>query len=309
MWRDVEADAELQGIRQQVINGDSGPTGYTVEQGRLLFKDKLVLPRHSKWVSIFFNEFHGGVVGGHSGVQKTYQRLAREVYWKGMKGDIAKRVAECDVCQRQKYSTMAPSGLLQPLELPTTVWSEITMDFIDGLPRSEGYTVIFVVVDRLSKYAHFIPVRHPYTAPIIANLFVKEIVRLHGVPESIVSDRDKVFLSHFWKELFRLQGTTLKRSTAYHPQTDGQTEVVNRCLETYLRCFVGDTPKKWVTWLPWAEYWYNTSFHTSTKTTPFRVLYGRDPPRLLYPENTGRRCGPVFGGKRSGFAGIKGLFV
>lgn len=283
--KDLEDDVEIQSLKRKIAEDESIPEGYTVESGNLLFKGRLVLPKGSGWIPVLCHEFHSSVIGGHSGVQKTYQRMAREVYWAGMKGDVAKFVAECDVCQRQKYSTMAPSGLLQPLALPTTVWSELTMDFIDGLPRSEGFTVIFVVVDRLSKYAHFIPLKHPYTAPMVATIFIKEVVRLHGVPESIVSDRDKVFLSNFWKELFKLLGTTLKRSTAYHPQTDGQTEVVNRCVETYLRCFVTDTPKKWVTWLPWAEYWYNTCFHTSTKTTPFRVLYGRDPPHLLHYGN------------------------
>lgn len=116
------------------------------------------------------------------------------------------------------------------------------------------------------------------------------MVRLHGVPESIVSDRDRVFLSHFWRELFRMQGTILKRSTAYHPQTDGQSEVVNRSIETYLRCFVSETPKQWARWLAWAEYWYNTLHHTSAKATPFKILYDRDPPQLVY---YGRETTPI----------------
>lgn len=107
------------------------------------------------------------------------------------------------------------------------------------------------------------------------------MVRLHGIPCSIVSDLDKVFLSLFWTELFRLQGTSLKRSTTYHSQTDGQMEVVNRCIETYLRCFTSDKPRQWLRWLPWVEYWYNTSFHTSAQTTLIRILYSHDPPPLI----------------------------
>lgn len=123
------------------------------------------------------------------------------------------------------------------------------MDFIVGLPKSKGYEAILVVVDRLSKYSHFIAIKHPYTARSIAEVFVKEVVRLHGILNSIVSDRDPLFVSNFWRELFKLQGTTLNMSSTYHPQSDGQTEVINRCLVTYLRCFISEQPRTWSHWL------------------------------------------------------------
>ena len=155
------------------------------------------------------------------------------------------------------------------------------MAFIEKLPCSDGFDWLLVVVDRLTKYAHFIPLKHPFTAPIVAVAFVKEAVRLHGFLQTIVSDRDKLFLSHFWTDFFRLQSTSLNHSSAYYPQSDGQTEVVNRSIETYLRYFIGDKPKQWVKWLPWAEFWYNTSYHTTTNTTPFVAHYHRVSPPLL----------------------------
>ncbi|GJR71554.1 putative mitochondrial protein [Tanacetum coccineum] len=255
--------------------------GYSSVDGEIRYRGRLVLPRTSEWIPRIFAEFHGGTMGGHEGTQKTYHRMARELYWVGMRRDVAKLVAECGVCQKNKYSNRSPAGLLQPLELPFRVWEDLTMDFVEGLPKSAGYSVIMVVVDRLSKSAHFIPMKHPFTASSVATVFVREIVRLHGIPCSIISDRDKIFVSHFWRELFKYQGTVLKRSTAYHPQTDGQSEVVNRSLETYLRCFASERPKEWAKWLPWAEYWYNTSFHSGIGRTPFKVLYGRDPSRLM----------------------------
>jgi hypothetical protein len=148
------------------------------------------------------------------------------------------------------------------------------MDFIDGLPKSEGYSVILVVVDRLTKYAHFMPLKHPYTSSSVALVLFNNIVKLHGVPKTIVSDRDKVFTSNVWKELFRLLDTQLCTSSSYHAPTGGQSERVNQCLETYLRCAVSSTPKQWLKWLPLAELWYNSSYHTSLKCSLSRHCMG-----------------------------------
>jgi len=171
--------------------------------------------------------------------------------------------------------------LLQPLDVPSQVWADISMDFIDGLPKVHGKSVILTVVDRFSKYAHFIALSHSYTAASVARTFFEGIVRLHGFPNSIVSDRDPVFTSNLWRDLFKLAGVKLRLSTAFHPQIDGQSEIVNKVISMYLRCATGDRPRSWVDWLSWAEYCYNTSFHTALRATPFEVVYGRAPPPLL----------------------------
>jgi len=151
---------------------------------------------------------------------------------------------------------------------------------VEALPRVRGKSVIFTVVDRFSKYCHFIPLGHPYSAESVAQAFFTDIVRLHGMPQSMVSDRDLVFTSTFWRELMWLMGTKLHMTTAFHPQSDGQTEAANRVIVMYLRCLTGDRPRQWLRWLPWAEYIYNTAFQTSLCDTPFRVVYGRDPPTI-----------------------------
>ena len=199
--------------------------------------------------------------------------MAGEWYWEGMQKHVTRYVQECQVCQQAKSSNQSLAGLLQNPPIPSQVWEHVTMDFIEGLPKSNGVGTILVVIDRLTKYGHFIALKHPFTALQVAEKFVKEVVRLHGFPTSIVSDHDKVFMSVFWREVFQLQQTQLLRNTAYHPQTDGQSEIVNKMVETYLRYFVNRQPKHWVRWLHWTEFCYNTSPHLSIKMTPFQALY------------------------------------
>jgi hypothetical protein len=226
---------------------------------------------------------------GHEGVQKTLHRLCSDFYIPGDRMLVQDWVRSCAVCQCNKTDALRPAGLLQPLEVPSQVWADISMDFIEGLPKVGGKSVILTVVDRFSKYAHFIALSHPYIAASVARAFFDGIIRLHGFPSSIVSDRDPVFTGHVWRDLFKMAGVTLRMSTAFHPQTDEQSEVVNKVIAMYLRCVTGDRPRAWVDWLSWAEYCYNTSFHTALCATPFEVVYGRPPPPILpYRPGTAR---------------------
>nr|GEU73097.1 hypothetical protein [Tanacetum cinerariifolium] len=196
---------------------------------------------------VWDKHFHDEAISGHSGAHVTMKKLGLLFYWKGLKKVVKQMIRDCNVCQRQKPDLSAYHVLIQPLSIPERIWKEISMDFIKKLPTSHVKSVILVVVDRLSKYAHFNPLTHPFTASQVAQVFLDQVYKLHGLPESIVSDRDKVFLSNFWKALFVELKVKLKLSTAYHPQTD-------------------------------AEFWYNTNYHTSTKTTPYEVVYCQTPP-------------------------------
>jgi hypothetical protein len=155
------------------------------------------------------------------------------------------------------------------------------MDFIDGFLKVGGKSVVLTIVYKFSKFAHFITLGHPYYAPSVAKTFFKGVVRLHGFLCSVVSDRDSVFTSSFWVKLFKLVGVKLQMSSAFHPQSDGQSEVVNHVIIIYLHCLAGDCPKSWLRWLPWAEYCNNTSFQTTLKCSLFQVVYDREPPTLM----------------------------
>src|SRR6266540_33248 len=193
-----------------------------------------------------------------------------------MKREIARYVAECDVCQKVKADHLKPAGMLQPLSIPAWKWEDIHMDFIVGLPRTaKGSDSIWVVIDRLTKSAHFIPVRTKYPVRKYAELYIARIVSLHGVPKTITSDRGPQFVSHFEEHLHSALGTRLIRSSAYHPQTSGQVKRVNQVLEDMLRACALSFAKTWDECLPLAEFSYNNRYQKSLKMAPFEALYGR----------------------------------
>jgi hypothetical protein len=220
------------------------------------------------------------VIVGHSSFQKTYASARCYFFWAGLKKDILQFVTKCEVCQRNKGETVKSPGILQPLPIPSFLWIEISMDSIVSLPKDRNKSFIMVVADILSNYAHFFPLPHPFTPSLVTQVFLDHIFKLHGMQTSIVSDRDPTFANTFWKELFKLQGTQLNISTSYHPHYDGQMEVVNKYLETYLHFFPSKKRHQWVKWFPLAEWWYNTSYHTTTKMTPYEVVYGKSPQRM-----------------------------
>ncbi|WVZ93330.1 hypothetical protein U9M48_039317, partial [Paspalum notatum var. saurae] len=205
-------------------------------QGVLWFKNRLVVPKDMELRKKILEEAHNSVLAMHPGSNKMYQDLKQRFWWTRMKREIAKYVSECHVCKRVKADHLKPGGMLQPLNIPAWKWEDIHMDFVVGLPRTQkGYDSIWVIIDRFTKSAHFLPVKTVYRANTYAELYIAKIVSLHGVPRTITSDRGSVFVSRFWEQLQKSLGTKLIHSSAYHPQTSGQVERVNQILEDMLR--------------------------------------------------------------------------
>ncbi|XP_065851249.1 uncharacterized protein [Euphorbia lathyris] len=245
-------------------------------EGYLFRDNRLCMPKCSHR-EFLVREAHGGGLMGHFGVAKTLDMISEHFFWPHMKRDVERICASCINCKKAKSRVM-PHGLYTPLPVPNEPWTAISMDFVMALPRSKrGNDSIFVVVDRFSKMAHFIPCHKTDDAINIANLFFREVVRLHGMPKSIVSDRDPKFLSYFWKTLWNKLGTKLLFSTSCHPQTDGQTEVVNRTLGQLLRAVIQKNLKSWEECLPFIEFAYNRAIHSSTNFSPFEIVYGFNP--------------------------------
>ena len=238
-------------------------------------------------------ERHDDRTAGHQGVSKTIELITRDFLWKGLRKNVEEYVKKCDICARTKHARHKPYGLLQSPALPEESWSSIAIDFITDLPHSQEpltgvkYDSIMVVVERLTKWAYFIPFLRKATATDLAHVFMEKVFARHGMPAEIISDRDKLFTSQFWQSLMDILGTKHKLSTAYHPQTDGQTERTNQVLEQYLRCYLNYEQNDWVRLLPMAQFAYNNSA-TPTGISPFYANYGKHPnisrdPRGLKP--------------------------
>ncbi|KAI3810829.1 hypothetical protein L1987_20451 [Smallanthus sonchifolius] len=242
----------------------------------LYFMNRIWVPSFGNLQELLMDEAHKSRYSIHPGSDKMYKDLKELYWWPNMKGDIATYVSKCLTCSKVKAEHQKPSGLLQQPEIPQWKWEQISMDFITKLPKtSSGYDTIWVIVDCLTKSAHFLPIKETDKTEKLAKLYIKEIVARHGVPISIISDRDSRFVSRIWKSLQEAMDTRLDMSTAYHPQTDGQSERTIQTLEDMLRACVIDFGGNWDTHLPLAEFSYNNSYHTSIKAAPFEALYGR----------------------------------
>ena len=251
-----------------------------VVQGRIYVRDKLFIPPNEELRLQILHRGHSAAPGGHPGRYKTYDLLRRTYYWPGLSRDVATFVKACHLCRRIKNSRLAPTGFLDPLPVPYRPWEDISVDYVGPLPPCERlghtYEYILVVVDRLTKMRHFIPTTD-MSAASLADAFVAWVYRLHGTPSTIISDRGTQFVSAFWRELSRRLGIALHASSAHHPESDGQTEVVNAAMEQYLRGYCSFYQDDWVDWLPLAEFAQNNHTSETIGVSPFFANYGFNP--------------------------------
>lgn len=237
-----EEDSVAKQLLTELTIAGSSSKEYSLVNGVIRHKGRVWLGTNTLAQQHVLEALHNSGVGGHSGFHGTYHMVKSLFSWPKMKDTGKRFIKYCEICQQAKPEHVKSLGLLQPLPVPSVPWIVISMDFIEGLPFSNRMDTILVVVDKFTKYAYFIALSHPFTALQVAQLFMHNIYKLHGLPEAIISDRDKVFTSKIWQELFRLTDTKLLMSSSYHFQTDGQTERMNQCLEAFLRCTVQSYP-------------------------------------------------------------------
>jgi len=269
-------------VREGLQSNPNEFANWEDKDGLLRKNGCLYIPANESLRRKLIERHHDVPLAGHFATARTYELMSRKFFWPGMKTLVKEYCLACGVCQGSRVIRTKPHGELAPLPIPANPWEQISMDFITDLPASKSiegaeYDSVLIVVDRFSKMAHFIPTRKDLSTEELAHLVLREIVRIHGLPAKIVTDRGSLFAAEFWGDLMHILRISRDMSTAYHPQTDGQTERLNSLLEQYLRSYINYNQDDWVSWLPLAEFAYNNSCHASIKDSPFRIVYGLDP--------------------------------
>ena len=280
-----ESDEEARKIRAEGLDGYEDVDGVLHHQG-LPFVPEIIRTELISW-------HHNDPLAGHFGINKTRELIGRKYYWPSLRKDVKAYVKGCDVCLASKAVRHKPYGDLQALPVPIHRWKDLSINFVTGLPvstdwKGESYDSILVIVDRLTKMVHYEPVKVTIDAPGLAEVILDVVVRHHGLPDSIVSDRGSLFTSKFWSSLCYFLGIKRRLSTAFHPQTDGQTERQNSTMEAYLRAFVNFEQNDWARLLPMAEFAYNNAKNASSGHTPFELNCGYHP-RMSYEEDVDPR--------------------
>ncbi|CAA0808162.1 Unknown protein [Striga hermonthica] len=265
---------------------------YWLEDGLLYAKGQRMYIPSGGMRRELLKDYHDSQWAGHPGVERMYALMMQKFYWPKMLDDVESYVRTCLVCQQDKTEKKKEAGLLQPLPIPDKPFQSLSLDFIGGFPKVKGMASVLVIVDRFSKYRIFIAAPGACSADLAAELVFKHVVKYFGMPDDIVSDRDPCFTGRFWTTMFNLMGTELKFSTAYHPQTDGQTERMNQLLEEYLRHYVTASQDNWVELLDMAQFCYNLHKSSATGMSPFELVYGQKPqlPHDVAVQRTGGKC-------------------
>ncbi|SJL00960.1 uncharacterized protein ARMOST_04273 [Armillaria ostoyae] len=251
--------------------------GITEKNGILYYDNRVYVPRHSSLRGEIISQSHDHITAGHPGIAKTRELVQREYWWPRIQKDVEAYVKGCETCQRTKSNTQAKTAPLHPNAIPTEPWTHISVDMVTGLPDSNGHDALLVIVDRFSKAIILIPCNVELSTEGWARILRDHVYARHGMPQVVISDRGPQFVSAFMKELYRMLDITQNASTAFHPQTDGQTERVNQEVEKYLRIFINYHQNDWADWLPLAEFAHNNRAHSATGKSPFMILYGRNP--------------------------------
>ena len=285
-----EQDDEVVKAVRELRAGTGVRAGEWAEHdGLVLYRGLVYVPRDEDLRRRIVQAHHDSRVTGHPGRWKTLELVSRNYWWPGISRFIDRYVRGCDACNRVKTFPGTPAGPLMPNPVPTRRWQVVTVDLIGELPQSRGYDAIFVAVDRLGKRVRIAPTNTTVESAGVARLFLHNVWRHHGLFDQVISDRGPQFVSNFTRELYRMLGIKLSASTAFHPQTDGQTERVNQEIEAYLRLFCNFQQDDWADWLPMAEFALNNRVHASTRTTPFRLDTGQDPRMGFEPRREGVR--------------------